>query len=82
MISVNSRGTTTLSINQKFSTNSKSSKPLLSDCLIGRSSPCCYTTKCDTVEGGLMERASEGNWAGKEANLTLSCNLGNVGRNG
>jgi hypothetical protein len=24
----------------------------------------CYTTKCDTVEDGLMERASEGNLGG------------------
>jgi hypothetical protein len=32
----------------------------------------CYTTKCDMVEDGLMERASEGNpGGGKEANLTL-----------
>jgi hypothetical protein len=44
----------------------------------------CYTTKCDTVEDGLTERASEGNWGcrGKDANMTLSCNPGNVGRNG
>jgi hypothetical protein len=42
----------------------------------------CYTTKCGTVEDGLTERASEGNRGGKEANPTLSCNLGNVRRNG
>jgi hypothetical protein len=29
-----------------------------------------------------MECALEGNLGGKEANPTLSCNLGNVGRNG
>jgi hypothetical protein len=43
----------------------------------------CYTTKCDVVEDGLTGRASEGNpRGGKEANPTLSCNPGNVGRNG
>jgi hypothetical protein len=42
----------------------------------------CYTPKCDTVEDGLIECASEGNPGGKEANPTLSCNPGNVGRNG
>jgi hypothetical protein len=38
----------------------------------------CYKTKCDMVEDGLMERASDG----REANSTLSCNSDNVGRNG
>jgi hypothetical protein len=42
----------------------------------------CYTTKCDTVEDGLTECASEGNPVGKEVNPMLSCNPGNVGRNG
>jgi hypothetical protein len=45
----------------------------------------CYTTKSDTVEDGLTERASEGNprgGGGKEANPMLSCNPGHVGRNG
>jgi hypothetical protein len=42
----------------------------------------CYTTKCDTVEDGLIDHASEGNPGGKEANPTLSCNLGNVRRKG
>jgi hypothetical protein len=42
----------------------------------------CYTTKCDTVEDGLMGCASEGNLMDEEANPTLLCNLGNVGRNG
>jgi hypothetical protein len=43
----------------------------------------CYTTKCDMVEDGLMECASEGNPRGgvKEANSMISCNPGNVGRN-
>jgi hypothetical protein len=41
----------------------------------------CYTTKCDRVEDGLTERASEGNPRGKEANPTLSGNPGNVRRN-
>jgi hypothetical protein len=41
----------------------------------------CYTTKCDRVEDGLTERASEGNPGGMEANPTLSGNSGNVGRN-
>jgi hypothetical protein len=35
----------------------------------------CYTTKCDTVEDGLMKCASEGNRGGgvggKEANPTI-----------
>jgi hypothetical protein len=30
----------------------------------------CYTTKCDTVEDGLMERASEGNPRGGVRKLT------------
>jgi hypothetical protein len=37
------------------------------------------------VEDGLTEHAIEGNpggGGGKEANTMLSCNLGNVGRNG
>jgi hypothetical protein len=38
----------------------------------------CYTTKCDTVENGLTEHASEGNQAGKEVNLMLSCETGNL----
>jgi hypothetical protein len=42
----------------------------------------CYTTKCNTVEDGLTERASEGNSEGKKDNPTLSCNPGNVKRNG
>jgi hypothetical protein len=45
----------------------------------------CYTTKCDMVEDGLTECASEGNPGGegvKEPNPMLSCNPGNVGRNG
>jgi hypothetical protein len=44
----------------------------------------CYTTKCDTVEDGLTERASESNpgGGGKEANPTLSHNPGNVRKNG
>jgi hypothetical protein len=44
----------------------------------------CYTTKCDMVQDGLTERASEGTprGGGKEANPTILCNLGNVGRNG
>jgi hypothetical protein len=42
----------------------------------------CYTTKCDMVVDGVLERASEGNPGGKEANPTLSCNPSNVGRNG
>jgi hypothetical protein len=43
-----------------------------------------YTIKYDMVEDGLIEHASEGNreGGGKEANLTLLCNQGNVGRNG
>jgi hypothetical protein len=43
-----------------------------------------YATKCDTMVDGLIEHESEGNpggW-GKEANQTLSCNPGNVRRNG
>jgi hypothetical protein len=35
----------------------------------------CYTTKCDTVEDGLTECASE-------VNPMLLCNPANVGRNG
>jgi hypothetical protein len=44
----------------------------------------CYTTKCDTVEEGLTERASEGNLGGggKEGNPKILCNPGNVGKNG
>jgi hypothetical protein len=43
----------------------------------------CYTTKCDMVKDGLTERASEGNpGGGKEANPMITCNPGNVGRNG
>jgi hypothetical protein len=38
----------------------------------------CYTTKCDMVEDGLMERVSEGNLGGKEANPTLLCNPGKL----
>jgi hypothetical protein len=42
----------------------------------------CYTTKCDMVEDDLMLHASEGNPGGKEANPMISCDPGNVGRNG
>jgi hypothetical protein len=44
----------------------------------------CYITKCDMVEDGLTEIASDGNpgGGGKEVNPMLSCNPGNVGRNG
>jgi hypothetical protein len=45
----------------------------------------CYTTKYDMVADGLMEHVSEGNLRGggvKEANPTLLCNSGNVGRDG
>jgi hypothetical protein len=42
----------------------------------------CVTPQNDTVEDGLTERASESNLGGKEANLTLSCNPSNVGKNG
>jgi hypothetical protein len=42
----------------------------------------CVTPQNDTVEDGLTERASESNLGGKEANLILSCNPSNVGKNG
>jgi hypothetical protein len=44
----------------------------------------CYTTKCDMVEDGFTEHASEGNPKGedKEANPMILCNPGNVRRNG
>jgi hypothetical protein len=38
----------------------------------------CYTIKCDTVENDLIERASEGNPAGKEVNPMLSGETGNL----
>jgi hypothetical protein len=42
----------------------------------------CYTTKCDMMEDGLIEHASEVTRVDKEANPTLLCNPRNVRRNG
>jgi hypothetical protein len=43
--------------------------------------PLCYTTKCDTMEDGLMNVRQRVTRVGREVNPMLSCNPGNVGRN-